>query len=117
MKENLKKVLKKVFIAFIVVLIAFGTVFVLIGMGGLTQYAPVKISDTSDTAFASEDERFVIVSGLNEVERYNFAYVIADKVTRVQYLCVHSTNYGDTNAIEVLVDAAGNPLLYDGELE
>lgn len=77
--------------------------FSLVGCGDTTKLR----LDTDDATYNvhSEDDRFMKIDSIN-------GWIYVDKETKVQYLFVKRGNGG---GLTVLVDAEGNPLLYEEE--
>lgn len=75
----------------------------LIGCSNTTKLS----ADVSDATYEihSEDDRFMKIDSIN-------GWIYVDKETKAQYLFVKRGNGG---GLTVLVDAEGNPLLYEEE--
>lgn len=75
----------------------------LVGCGDTTKLR----LETDDATYNvhSEDDRFMKIESIN-------GWIYVDKETKVQYLFIKRSNGG---GLTVLVDAEGNPLLYEEE--
>lgn len=75
-----------------------------VGFGGCgnTNTLSIKMTDATYEIHA-EDERFIMIDSIN-------GWIYVDKKTKVQYLFIKRNNSG---GLTILVDAEGNPLLYE----
>lgn len=76
----------------------------LVGCGEGTTKVRIDTDDANYDVYA-EDDRFMKIESIN-------GWIYVDKETKVQYLFV-KIGYG--GGLTVLVDAEGNPLLYEEE--
>lgn len=103
------------------ILIIFILACILIGCGasGANDANGARLGDIDSYRYLSKNHRFVVVSyehiDVGSINGLNISTLV-DRETRVMYILAEKYQSGYGLSMEVLVDANGRPILYEGEL-